>query len=210
MTRQPKNKKITCQLLSYFYKPAGIPLKTIDTVHIKKEEFEAFRLKDFCELEQKQAAEYMEISQSTFHRLLKAAKKKIIDALVNGKAIKIENRGDKMNKKSTYKIAVCAKGPSKKDDIDDTFARANYFQIYTVEDKQIIKEEPLPNDKQNQRGGTGIDVAKMLMEKDVQYVICKNIGPRVSDVFEQFNIEVFTRSGPVQKALDVFLNNQEV
>ena len=54
------------------------------------DEFEAIRLNDFLELEQTECADKMKISQPTFHRLICSARKKIADAIVNGKAIKIE------------------------------------------------------------------------------------------------------------------------
>jgi predicted DNA-binding protein (UPF0251 family) len=59
-------------------------------------EFEAIRLKDLEGLDQEQAAKKMNISQPTFHRLLLSARKKISDAIVNGKAIKIEGGVYKM------------------------------------------------------------------------------------------------------------------
>ena len=52
--------------------------------------FEAIRLKDLECLEQEECARKMNISQPTFHRLISSARKIIADAIVNGKAIKIE------------------------------------------------------------------------------------------------------------------------
>ena len=46
------------------------------------------RLKDLEGLEQEECAKKMNISQPTFHRLVLSARKKISDAIVNGKAIK--------------------------------------------------------------------------------------------------------------------------
>ena len=54
------------------------------------DEMEAIRLKDHEDLEQEQAAKKMNISQPTFNRLLSSARKKIAEALINGKAIRIE------------------------------------------------------------------------------------------------------------------------
>ena len=48
------------------------------------------RLKDLESLEQEECAQKMKISQPTFHRLILSARKKIADAIINGKAIKIE------------------------------------------------------------------------------------------------------------------------
>ena len=60
------------------------------------DELEAIRLKDFEGMEQKKAAKKMNISQPTFHRLLVSARKKLAEALVNGKAIKIQGGDYKM------------------------------------------------------------------------------------------------------------------
>lgn len=62
------------------------------------DEFEAIRLKDFLNLEQGEAAKKMNISQPTFHRLLLEARKKIADAIVNGKAIRIEGGNYKFSR----------------------------------------------------------------------------------------------------------------
>ena len=53
-------------------------------------EFEAIRLVDLNEIPQEQAGTQMQISQSTLSRILRSGRKKIADAIVNGKAIKIE------------------------------------------------------------------------------------------------------------------------
>jgi predicted DNA-binding protein (UPF0251 family) len=54
------------------------------------DEFEAMRLKDVEGLEQETAAGRMAVSQPTFHRILSSARAKIADAIVNGKAIRID------------------------------------------------------------------------------------------------------------------------
>lgn len=73
-----------------YFKPAGIRLVDLKEVVVTVDEFEAVRLKDLLGLEQIEAAKKMNISQPTFHRLLTSARKKIADAIVSGKAIKIE------------------------------------------------------------------------------------------------------------------------
>ncbi|MBP7055571.1 MAG: DUF134 domain-containing protein [Candidatus Omnitrophica bacterium] len=56
---------------------------------LKFEEFEAIRLSDHIGLDQKQAAKFMDISQQTFSRVLRNARKNIAKALVDGEIIKI-------------------------------------------------------------------------------------------------------------------------
>jgi predicted DNA-binding protein (UPF0251 family) len=72
-----------------YFKPRGINLSLLETVDLKVEELEAIRLKDYENVEQTEAAEKMNVSQPTFHRILQEARRKIAEALVNGKAIKI-------------------------------------------------------------------------------------------------------------------------
>ncbi len=73
-----------------YFKPAGIRMADLDEVSVLVDEFEAVRLKDLLELEQEECASNMGISQPTFYRLVSSARKKIAEAIVEGKAIRIE------------------------------------------------------------------------------------------------------------------------
>ncbi len=73
-----------------YFKPRGIPLRDLSEVVLPLEEYEAVRLKDLEGLSQEGCAERMGISQPTFHRMVSSARKKIADAIVHGKAIRIE------------------------------------------------------------------------------------------------------------------------
>jgi len=72
-----------------YFKPQGVPLRELEIVELAIEEMEAYRLRHINDLEQEQAAKKMHTSQSTYQRILYSAYKKIADALINGKAIKI-------------------------------------------------------------------------------------------------------------------------
>ncbi len=72
-----------------YFKPQGIPMRNLELVELTGEELEALRLKNIKELEQTEAAQKMNTSQSTFQRILASAYKKITEALVEGKAIRI-------------------------------------------------------------------------------------------------------------------------
>jgi Predicted DNA-binding proteins len=65
-------------------------LHSKDEVVLSIEEIEAIRLSDYLEMEQDSAAESMNISRGTFQRIINAARKKMADALVNGKIIRID------------------------------------------------------------------------------------------------------------------------
>ena len=61
----------------------------MDEVVLELDEFEALRLADHESMYQEEAAKQMGISRQTFGRIIESAHRKIADALVNGKAIKI-------------------------------------------------------------------------------------------------------------------------
>jgi len=73
-----------------FFKPQGVPMASLEVVVLSVEEYEALRLSDLQGLSQADAAKRMGISQPTFNRLLASARSKIAEAIVKGKAIKIE------------------------------------------------------------------------------------------------------------------------
>lgn len=73
-----------------YFKPAGVRMVQLDEVVLTVDEYEAIRLVDLEEVSQGKAGKQMKISQPTLSRLLKSARKKISDAIINGKAIKVE------------------------------------------------------------------------------------------------------------------------
>lgn len=73
-----------------YFAPSDVDGDILQENVIRIEELEAIRLKDLEGLEQEECAERMEISRQTFQRILNAAREKVADSLVNGKAIRIE------------------------------------------------------------------------------------------------------------------------
>ena len=73
-----------------YFKPAGIRLTNLEEIRLLVEEAEAIRLRDLEGLEQEESADKMNISRTTFSRILDSARQKVADALLNGKAIRIE------------------------------------------------------------------------------------------------------------------------
>jgi predicted DNA-binding protein (UPF0251 family) len=67
-----------------------VPLRELDEVVLMFDEIEALRLADAEGLYQEEIAEQMKVSRATVGRILAAARKKTAEALVQGKAIRIE------------------------------------------------------------------------------------------------------------------------
>lgn len=72
-----------------YFKPQGVPLSNLEVVDLEIEEIEAYRLRYIENLDQQTSAKEMDISTSTYQRILYSSCAKIADALINGKAIKI-------------------------------------------------------------------------------------------------------------------------
>ena len=74
------------------FSPRGKPGRP-DEIALDIEEFEALKLADFQGFSQTQGATAMRVSRPSFGRILRSCRKKIADALVNGKVIRIRMGG---------------------------------------------------------------------------------------------------------------------
>jgi len=89
MTRPRLCRRIRFNPNITYFKPQGVPMIELEIVELTTEEVEALRLKNTEGLDQEESAKKMNTSQSTFQRILSSAYKKITEAIVQGKAIKI-------------------------------------------------------------------------------------------------------------------------
>lgn len=92
MVRPIKPRRLCFNPSVNYFKPRAIPLSSLKEVELRLDELEVLRFCDYQGLEQKEAAKEMNISQSTLQRILTSARKKIAEAIVDGKAIKINNK----------------------------------------------------------------------------------------------------------------------
>lgn len=90
MSRPFRCRRIRCYPDANYFKPRGIPLSELQEIILTLDELEAVRLADLQEMYQEEAAERMNISRQTFGNIINSAHKKIADALLNAKALKIE------------------------------------------------------------------------------------------------------------------------
>ncbi|GAB4162645.1 MAG: DUF134 domain-containing protein [Planctomycetota bacterium] len=80
-----------------------------EEVIISLDEIEALRLADLNGLYQESAAEQMKVSRATFARIVTSAHKKVAEALVLGKAIRVEGGNITMPTSAKFKCADCSK-----------------------------------------------------------------------------------------------------
>ena len=92
MVRPVKPRRVSFNPNVTYFKPRAIPLSMLEEVDLGIDEIEAIRICDFKEQSQVEAAKKMKVSQSTLQRILTSAHKKIAEALIKGKAIKITKK----------------------------------------------------------------------------------------------------------------------
>ncbi len=142
MARPFKNRKINGLFNSDCYKPNGIPLSMLTSIELSVDELEALRLADLENMYQDAAAEEIGVSRQTFGNIIKNARKKVADAIINGKALKIVSRGQSYSdsirccgncgiiwRKNLERQAACPACESTDSDIpDEAFAVNNFFR----------------------------------------------------------------------------------
>ena len=72
------------------FKPTGVASKLLEQIILSLDEYEAFRLADSLGLSHAEAADQMDISRSTFTRLIEQSRKKIAELIIDGKALVID------------------------------------------------------------------------------------------------------------------------
>ncbi len=141
-----------------YFKPAGVPLRDLCEVRLSLDEAEALRLRELECLDQTEASKRMNVSRATFQRILASARRKTADALLNGKAIRIEGghsivQAGEGEGQGSLDIALGPAGGSKlkiavvSDDgktISQHFGYARQYVVVTVENGTVTGREVRP------------------------------------------------------------------
>ena len=90
MTRPLKCRRVTAEPRAYYFKPRAVPLCELEETTLRLDEFQALKHAELDGKDQRAAAAAMKISRQTFGNILASARRKLADAVVNGKALKIE------------------------------------------------------------------------------------------------------------------------
>ena len=103
MPRPRKYRRVCCNPSVYYFKPRGIPVYELEEIIIDHDELESLRLADLLAYSHEDAAKEMNISRATFGRIVEVARRKVIDGILNGKALRINEEELPQNKKYAMK-----------------------------------------------------------------------------------------------------------
>ena len=90
MARIKKQRIVESPPLFSAYKPSGVMRGQLQQLPLALDEYEAIRLADYQGMDHAEAAEEMEISRSTFSRLIEQARHKMSLFLIEGRQLYIE------------------------------------------------------------------------------------------------------------------------
>lgn len=107
MPRPHKCRRILAEPGITMFKPAGLPARTLESVELRLDEFEALRLADLEGLYHDAAAECMGISRATFGRLVEGARRKVAVALVESKSLVFRGGSVAMSEMRVFECRDC-------------------------------------------------------------------------------------------------------
>jgi predicted Fe-Mo cluster-binding NifX family protein/predicted DNA-binding protein (UPF0251 family) len=206
----------------------------LEEVIIPHDEVEAIRLKDLLGLPQEEAAQQMNVSQPTFHRLLLSAHEKMAAAVVNGKALRIEGGnvtvdannippcGWRQRCRHGWGKAIRKKGEGgltkqggamkiAVTSVDGTLEgkvdeRFGRSRKIVIYDPETKTHAVVDNTiNMNAPQGAGIQSAEHIVKQGAHAVISGHLGPNAFRVLEAAGVPVYTASDmTVSEALRAF------
>ncbi len=181
-------------------KPAGVPARNLETVVLGLDEAEALRLADLEGLYQEAAARSMGVSRPTFGRIVEEARRKVADAVLNGKALRLE--GGEICVRDEGEKAMRIAVPSKGGMVDEHFGHCEEFMIFDIADAKVAGESVLPS---GQGCGCKSGIAAELARAGVTHLVAGNMGEGAVRVLEANGIQVVRgASGRARAAAEAF------
>ena len=171
-----------------------------EPVIMSLDEFETIRLLDREGMTQEQCAERMGVARTTVTAIYESARRKIAEALVDGKRLLIRGGSYRLNNQSTeqfmrkgtdsMRIAVTYDNG----EIFQHFGHTEQFKLYDVEDGSIVDTQIVPTNG----SGHGA-LAGFLKAAEVDALICGGIGMGAQSALAEAGIRLY---GGVQGSAD--------
>jgi len=175
-------------------------------VVLSLDEAEALRLADLDGLYQQAAAQRMGVSRQTFGRIVESAHRKMADALLNGKTLRVEG-GTVSIASGAARPPVLALPTGEDGRVEEHFGRSSTFTIFfAAADGSIGSERSFDS-----RGESGCKPALMaaLAAEGVTHFLVGRIGEGALRVAGAHGIAVLRGAvGPVREVAEAFLRGE--
>ncbi len=199
---RPVNERLLGRALPLrLMKPAGIPARELEEVRLGLDEAEAIRLADLEGLYQEAAARSMGVSRQTFGRIVETARRKVADAVLNGKALRLEGGEVTIRKEgeTMMKIAV----PAHSGQVDEHFGHCKEFLVFAASaDGSLTSEATIPS---IEGCGCKSGIASILARAGVTHLVAGNMGEGAVRVLGAQGIAVLRgATGDARAAAEAF------
>jgi predicted DNA-binding protein (UPF0251 family)/predicted Fe-Mo cluster-binding NifX family protein len=204
MARPISERILDAPIPARIMKPAGVPAKELEEIRLGLDEAEAIRLADLEGLYQEAAARSMGVSRQTFGRIVETARKKIADAVLNGKALRIE--GGEVRIQDKEELAALVAIPVRDGLVEPHFGHCEEFRLFRLSNERLSEEPALSNPLScDCKSG----IAAVLAKAGVTHVIAGIIGEGAFRVLRAQGITVIRgASGDARKAARAFFQGK--
>lgn len=194
MPREKLHRELNLELKSKYFGPKDIEPE--DTIVLLHEEIEAIQLMSLLNMYQEDAAKQMNVSRTTFTRIIKNARKKIAMSLIYGYNIKIHEV------KNDFYIAVCS---SDKKELQSINYRQKYIFILHLQNYKVTTNIVLENPCYNSNIQPIDVLPKLLKENDINYFITDAIDTSFKNsLIEKGIYPIIKESVTLDKISDIF------
>jgi predicted DNA-binding protein (UPF0251 family)/predicted Fe-Mo cluster-binding NifX family protein len=186
-------------------KPAGLPASELPVVTLAFDEAEALRLADLEGLYQEAAARSMGVSRPTFGRIIESARRKVADAILNGKALRIEGGEVTIREEGDRKMTIAV--PSREGKVDEHFGHCKEFLVFSVAEDGSLKAAPTIASAEGCGCKSGI--AAELARAGVTTLVAGNLGEGALRVLGSHGIAVVRgATGDARAAAEAFAKGE--
>ncbi|MCH4120548.1 MAG: DUF134 domain-containing protein [Atopobiaceae bacterium] len=212
MAGRPKKPRTVHMVPEYVgFDPEGIGETGADPLVLAQDELEAVRLVDLEGLDQAEAAEHMGVARATVAGICQSARRKIADALVNGRRLEVAGGNVRYVPCDVPAGAIWPRRKGEADmriaatyengEIFPHFGRTEQFKVYDVEDGRVTSTQVVGSD------GVGHGaLAGLLAQGGVDVLVCGGIGGGALSALAQQGIRVYAgASGSADAAVEALL-----
>lgn len=208
---RPQKKRVIYSYPDYWSFAPDTDIVT-DTVTMSLDEFETIRLIDYCSITQEQCAKKMNVARTTVTAIYESARKKLAQALVEGKRILISGGEYMIENALPYTIET--KGSNimriavtyENGQIFQHFGRTEQFKLYDIKDGKIVNEQIVGTNG----SGHGA-LAGFLKNAQVDVLICGGIGGGAQMAMNEAEITLFAGNcGSADEAVNAYLSEKLV